>query len=80
MYHLGMSHISSNFFRSDLSKALRKGFHSACSMTLFNLRAIASDIEHEFFEMSLRWNSVEELVKTEGSQLYKRKVNFEITE
>jgi hypothetical protein len=27
-------------------------------MTLFNLRAIASDIEHEFFEMSLRLNSV----------------------
>ena len=50
------------------------------SLTLFNLRAIASDIEHEFFEMSLRLNSVEELVKTEGSQLYKRKVNFEITE
>lgn len=28
MYHLGMSHISSNFFLSDLSKALRNGFHS----------------------------------------------------
>jgi hypothetical protein len=27
-------------------------------LTLFNLRAIASDIEHEFFEMSLRLNSV----------------------
>jgi hypothetical protein len=26
--------------------------------TLFNLWAIGSDIEHEFFEMSLRLNSI----------------------
>jgi hypothetical protein len=38
---------------------------SAMSLALFNLRAIASDIEHEFFEISLRLNSVEELVKTD---------------
>jgi hypothetical protein len=31
-------------------------------MTLFNLRAIASDIEHEFFEMSLRLNSVDVII------------------
>jgi hypothetical protein len=30
--------------------------------TLFNLRAIASDIEHKFFEMSLRLNSVINIV------------------
>ncbi|HEX6282465.1 MAG TPA: hypothetical protein VFZ67_09580 [Nitrososphaera sp.] len=32
MYHLGISHISSNFFLSDLSKALRNGFHSSFSI------------------------------------------------
>ena len=40
MYSLGMSNISSNFFLSDLSKALRNGFfHSASS----NASAILND-------------------------------------
>ncbi len=31
MYHLGMSHISSNFFLCFLPKALRNGLHSSAS-------------------------------------------------
>src|SRR5919112_6607150 len=33
MYNVGMSDISSNSFLSDLSKALRKGIHSAFSIS-----------------------------------------------
>jgi hypothetical protein len=38
-YNLGMSHMSSSSFLSDLSKALRNGFHSSFSI----LKAILNE-------------------------------------